>query len=708
MVGLRSQPCPLPVLQRRWCWRCCQCCRGQVEAARLLRFGLVACSCCGISWGVTAEGIGASSATAALARANTAVPGSSRDAPVTQIVVTLRNLRRSFDDAGRDAERLRAAAKMRCDTTLEHFSADMEAVDLALGRLRADLEEQEARVEEAEGTAQEVRLELALVRALSRTEADLPAAMAENSRRTLTSLEGELEVLLPALAQMQARTSEGKKRLEDRSRTAESMGTFVAALRHSCSFGEKVASVHFAARASEQGSLDNALQALQQLATSPQLLAPPPAVDTQEEPAGGTAGHAVAADTGPMATSPAAIDAAVDGVDALDGEADVEPEDPAGEEGTSPGDEVSFVQLGLKRMVAQHPSVTAVPAGAQDANTDVADMDASGAGGTSAAGAGNGGGAALPPPPLPAGVRQRMGVLEPQIKHMLDQLKASKKQNHDSKRDWCEQEHAHSQLAVRLAHASAGEFASEAEAHAEAQAELGEDLARAQDAVTLVGKTAREFAESASKEQVYLSSSAKDQALATRILRQAIAILAHLPAATSRRSANNPERPVDSAVDALKSAMSSLHMEAQATSGVLQELTNASNAVADSAACAIKDLGRERSSLGFALGAHVSEHARCLESKRMYDAEVQDATAYLQKLAGECASAASGPQDREQRAELRALQDAEELLEGKAIGMGRAVAAGSRGLRGSTAPATRQNLSPLERAAAEMGVAINT
>merc|ERR1719247_4022434 len=68
---------------------------------------------------------------------------------VSQIRDTLRNLLRSIEDNGRDAEAIFGKRQLWCDSNLHDFEADMQASSASLQDMQAQLTETEAEVEEA-------------------------------------------------------------------------------------------------------------------------------------------------------------------------------------------------------------------------------------------------------------------------------------------------------------------------------------------------------------------------------------------------------------------------------------------------------------------------------------------------------------------------------------------------------------------------------
>merc|ERR1719215_1048606 len=112
--------------------------------------------------------------------------------------------------------------------------------------------------------------------------------------------------------------------------------------------------------------------------------------------------------------------------------------------------------------------------------------------------------------------------------------------------------------------------------------------------------------------------------------------------------------------------------------------------------------------LGMARDNHASERERCAENNRTYADEVDEATNYLKKLEDECKSDLVVMKEQQRSTEVSALKDAETVLDGQLIknaqnSHGAHGARSSNGLRGAQ---DSKELSPMERAAMEMGVAV--
>jgi len=244
--------------------------------AQILAAALVAASCLAIGEGHS--------------RPDNAGLGSS----IQQIRDTLQNLLRSVEDKGSDAERLFGRREQWCGANVPSFEQFTAAAQTGHDQLKVDLEENKAAVQDAEGTAQQIRGDIMLISlTINQTEQMLSAwgdssskeavhlmqgdssaskerefkRLLANKRRTLQSLEGQLEIVLVSVSQLQARVAETEHQATDSVDTIATGQALVESLRKGCAsiqqHGEKLEAVH----SNEAGSLKAALQALAQMSS---------------------------------------------------------------------------------------------------------------------------------------------------------------------------------------------------------------------------------------------------------------------------------------------------------------------------------------------------------------------------------------------------------------------------------------------------------
>lgn len=618
------------------------------------------------------------------------------DSSISQVRDTLQNLLRSVEDAGHEAEALYTKRQLWCTTALHNFDATSSGTDTALVQLHEDLTEHEAAVEEAVGTVRQVQADIALVehtinqtqellqarqhaeasevekghialkelqsrsaegntvemkarllqtrsKMKSQFEADarLLGALVENKQKGLASLKGQLDVALPALAQLQAKVAETRERIQDRTDTVSASNDFSTALRHACSAGAKRADAQAAVRMAEAASVEAALQALE-----------------------GFNGEVQEKTRVPMAT---------------DGEA---------AEGHLEDGEVNFLQVGQGEGVTTEDLVDLFSGGHdQTVDTEFANDDfiqhvqVSGA-------------------PTTKQLPQSRPVALAPLKSLLVKLKSSASADFQHQA-WCVQEREQNEFTLKVAQDAVAQLASEVEAHSDSEAELTEDLSRINASIAALFSIKTEVSKSESQEQAFLKRQVKDQQLATKILAQASTIIGEVS------DTSHHLKQQKKIVGALNEAAAAFRTQLQSASSFEKELAATTKNITRKATVAADVLSHEKRSAEMTRDEHTSQRLQTIASKQAGDEEVKEATQYLQTLAHGCKSDAFEGVGQETKAQIHALEDAETVLEGKRL----SVSSGEvRGLRGGAVkkPIRKRPLTPMERAAAEMGVDVDT
>mmetsp|Transcript_107558 Transcript_107558/g.304152 ORF Transcript_107558/g.304152 Transcript_107558/m.304152 type:complete len:649 (+) Transcript_107558:53-1999(+) len=610
-------------------------------------------------------------------------------ASLSQIRDTLENLRRSIEDAARESSRLFASRQHWCDSYLQTLEGQGQAANASLGILQRDLEEHEAAVDEAEGTALQLQADTALLqRTVNQTEELLQAwkktkeaeeaaatslpndqrpmkerleadgrlarALLESKRQALASLRAEESVVTPMLAQLKAAAGELERRHADSRGSLTDSNGFVNTLRDVCGQSSRRSLAQASANSAVKGAVMTALQAIGQIAD-------PKASHTVE-----------AASLLQLKQEPApATDE--DLFDIFGGQAD-------------------SAQKEQEPAVRAPVREEALPATNEE---DVAELEAAPDSEESPVAP------ALVEEPLPAAATAEMRA---SIREQLAQLRREAEPG-GARRVWCEQEQVNSLRVMMLAQASAGQLEAEVDVHEGAAKQLEEDLKNLEMRIKALNAAAKAAADSSANETAILASRGKDYALATKILEQAGTILADLKSSGSLEDTGTQH--MHKALDALTAAKAAFQKQAQALNGIRQEVTQGALGAAAGAEAAVEAFKHEQRGLEMARDSHMAQHASSTEGKRASEAELQQASAYFRGIQEECMANATAAEVRERNAQERALEDSEKVLEG-----GHAAATrhrGSRGLRGQPSPARSPspNLSPLERAAAEMGVAVD-
>jgi len=628
----------------------------------------------------------------------------SSDASLAQVRATLLELRRSISDASRASRALASRSRQRCAGTAGAFRNEEAAANASLGRLRAELGERRAAAHEAEAAAEEAQADMVLVgRTVNQTEEALQGRGSSGSdmlagaggtgvsrsaaprggdehlmrtlirkkRQTLASLRGESEMLLPAAARLQAVVAETEHRVTDRAASAAGLRLLAAASSAGCASTAQRAERRAAAHTAEAASIETAVQALEHAAAA--------------APHSGPGMERLEAES-PEEEDAQEVDGTPSGVSLLQ----------LGEQahaGTAPGgaeEDLLSIFGGRDEPALPENPVTAFAVepgtGSEVDSSPVARV----------AGEDDG---AVPtrPPPLPhaKGEEAALPASQPKIRQLLAQLKAKGMGSADQ-REWCSRERAQGRLDLRFAQASAVEMSTEAEGHTEAEAELNGELSRLQASATVVAAVSKGTSQEAAEEDALLKRFSKDGVLATKIIAQAIALLAEQQSASSSG--------IQAATAALKSAEATFEAQAQGAGASRQEATAEARLVVGAAEEVTHTLKRERMNVELSRDNHVSERERSSSEQRLHEARARGAAAYLQDLDRECKENIFALAERERKAQIRALKDAQRALEGKEP----LATASPSGLRGGVAPALEAgDLSPMERAAAEMGVAVD-
>lgn len=609
---------------------------------------------------------------------------------VTQVRDTLRTLLNSVQGEGRDVEEGLQKTQRWCDATLFDLKGRSSAAAAQLSEMKLDLKEGEAAAQEADGSVQQVRADIALVQhTINQTEemrrvwlheekvekksaelaqkggqlsSSLNAALLqsrqvmekqfksdkhaigeliENKKQSLTSLEGELEVVLLAHAQVQARAAEAKRRITDRDESAVAEEAFTAALTTDCNGRGNRAAARLESRTKATSAIERVVDALQQVSAQP------------------------------IAEQAAEVSKAADAADTTD------------EDDSDSGPE-SFLQTGESQISAE----------------DVLEL--------------LGGGPALPPRPSVTQDPQiflqrprphaRAAISQPKIGQILSQMKSASASAAEQKH-WCAREHEDNKLALRLAQDLVSQISAEIDAHSDAEAQLSESLTNLDDFRGLLNSTMKNVADAAKKEVTLLAHGEKDKALAGKILNQAINILDNL-----QETGGLAKMHISGGVvGLLKEAKSAVEQHSKNTQSLQQDAVASAKDLIQKAHAVAVVQDRERSNTEELRDEHISQRGAFLETKEAYTNEVSQANTYLSKLNEECSASAIAHQQETRATQVHALEDAKAVLEGKKT-LARDDAFGLRGSSGGSAsaqPKSEQSLSPLERAAMEIGVAVD-
>eukprot|EP00928_Gymnodinium_smaydae_P079809 TRINITY_DN63653_c0_g1_i1.p1 TRINITY_DN63653_c0_g1~~TRINITY_DN63653_c0_g1_i1.p1 ORF type:complete len:612 (-),score=134.21 TRINITY_DN63653_c0_g1_i1:46-1791(-) len=276
---------------------------------------------------------------------------------------------------------------------------------------------------------------------------------------------------------------------------------------------------------------------------------------------------------------------------------------------------------------------------------------------------------------------------------LIERLKAVEESKVESERKaWCAKERAHNEQLLALARDAMDRATAQVELHAEAESRIQQRLDSVNASVGSIVSATAEAADNSRHEAALLEASAKDQLLAAQILTQASSILESLETTGSGPDIRSARENLIEASKSFKAvaatvdeARASARQEAEAVAAKANEATHA--------------LRRERETLETDRDAHRAERLSSEDSRREQEAESKDASEFLQRLSSTCGAGAFAGEEGRRGAEVRALSDSQSVLEGKHI-------AHERRLRGGPPAVNISKLSPIERAAMEMGIPV--
>jgi len=575
--------------------------------------------------------------------------GSSSAASISQIRDTLKNLLRSIEDSGRDAEALFGKRQLWCDGAIQSFEAANQAASASLSDMQAQLTETQAEVEEAEGTVQQVKVDIEMVQHTIKQTEDMvqersaqsqdtssAASLVENKQLSLASLEQELQVTVPVLAQLQASVAETKQRISYRTESVAVAKDFVAALKDGCQGAADRADTQSAARVGESNSIHATLQALND------------------------------------ATN--AMDAFKVGSDEKeDSDVPTPPEAPAQDVPAAP---VSFIQVTDQSEEVTTDDLSDLFAASQKEKVEVAKEKDS-----------------APEKRQATAEVSHVSPLRPGVQTLLMQLRDAGNTDNMDQAAWCSKQRENSAMALKFAQDSVDQTNAELEANSAAEADLAEELKKLQTLAAAVSESAKTVLEQASKEEALVQSGTKDQVLATKILDQATTILTELGMEKSTK-----------VVSGLDSAKKMLAAQIQAAPGFQKEASAKAKAIGEKALALTQTQESEQHNLELARDDHAQSRERGEANKRLYEADVQEATAFVEKLQETCKADAENFMDQQRSVQVHALEDSQKALDGKLIDQTKSTANSLRGPDQSNPKAAPQNLTPMQRAAMEMGI----
>jgi hypothetical protein len=309
----------------------------------------------------------------------------------------------------------------------------------------------------------------------------------------------------------------------------------------------------------------------------------------------------------------------------------------------------------------------------------------------------------------PVSLMAKSAVPQQKIGQLLAQVKSDGNSEVEMTA-WCHGERERNELSLRLAQDLVDQLTAEIDAHHDAEDQLSEAADALSSFRGTFNSTVAHVEREARLEIASLKKGAKDRALSVKILDQAAKIVQAMESSGSLQASKGSDNLVallQAASQASRSMVSAAATSERAASAGMQSL-------AERAQTMKQAHEHETQNLELLVDEHVSQRGTFLETQRAYQAEVDEAKEYLAKLTQQCGAGAAKDRQMQRTAQVRALEDARSVLDGKKdlpvipdAAPGNAGGVSLRGASSSESTVDTSNMSPLERAALEIGVAVN-
>lgn len=577
------------------------------------------------------------------------------DATVGQLVDTLREVLQSLEDDQQKVKDFSASRQQWCEATLRNISEATEADASSITSLQIALKENEVALEETKGSVQQVEADIDLTKHTIKQSQEMRQVLLEimrdktlkspedkqklakkdqylnkmldDKKKVLASLQEERQVVLPLLAQLQAKVAEGQRRISGQNESSTADDSFVQALRVDCSEHSRRAAKETAVSNMESQLVQKSLQALKKIR---------------------------------QVSQPQAVNQAFS-------------------EPVQPDMDISFLQQKTSEDLTEADVLNIFGGSSQDGFlSDSHSMRRS-----------------LPPAVPWRAPRRKAAPPHRSIKMLLAQLSAKGfDQNHQN--EWCETERRSNAQDQQRAKVAATQLAAEVSENAQLETQLANELLRVQRGTSVLKVALSDIANASSTEHSLLRNRVKQQQLASKVVAQAIAIIADI---------EQDHKVASKIVEPLKSAKKALDNQAQVAKTAQQELVHAALAMVSKARQVLKVREQQSLDLQELHERYLAQALQSHESQQSYDAEEAEAASYAQKLAEVCSAGDRTQQVQQQRqVEIHALEDAQNVLAGNTISN----PSDTRRLRGLAAPAPKHAMTALERAAAAMGVDVDS
>lgn len=622
------------------------------------------------------------------------------DASLAQVQETLQNLLKSIEDEGRSAESLFRSKQDWCSLSLKADDLAQQTMTESLEQLKSDLKEHEAAVDEATGTVKQIQASMALTNhIINRTEEVLESRRAEERADAEAAEQAQKDLIARQAA------TKGKSFLQAEAQKVNASLIAQRVQQHQKFLSDQAGLLGIMENkkqslASMQGELEAeypllaqlqelTAQTRRQIADRGESLQTSSAFSSSSQEDCQKASRRADAQAAARVGAANSIEAALQVLETATASRKVQKQQAP----------LSFVQFDMG-----HSAITAadvfslfpknrprrrINMGFSEIQEDASLMN-------------------------PNSFQQRSSLAQqpedakPQITQLLTALKAEHSTESEHAQ-WCMQERSRNELQLRLKQDAVDQLDAEISSHADAQDQLDADLSAIDTRVAFLEKAAKDVEAMGKKEKALADNSGRDHQLATRILDQAVAILSDFeargaaegfPAAVSKGAGN--------AASALRSARATFAALNSAAASYIQEVDKGLQTVSDSAEEAVHSQKRERTNIELAKDKHEQKRSSAIQNRREVAAEVKEAQSFVQQLKEECGSKIYAEEDHRRAEQIQALEDAQRTLDGQAVIT--VVDKDPYGVDGNVndgSAVAQKELSPMERAAMEMGVATN-
>lgn len=582
-------------------------------------------------------------------------------APVLPLKETLQNVWQHVQDEGRGALNFAAHQRTWCSQILHWVEAvNARSVEFEILQLEAD--EKDAAVEVLVASTGQTKADIALVqhtikevtrlmdgRSATDAQSQNLHTLVSGRKHMLASLQSEIEVLVPLTKRLEADADELHHRIGARRASVKVLGGFASTLQKICDTGTALDKVRASLRLRVGTALQDALQALELVGVSAAATGKPSKLGA-ETLVGGSA------EAGSAQQAFEVIEQDGDDEDYEDVALDLWQNDI--------GDR-SFVEFASR--------LAPVADAAHGAMVDVA-VDNEGA----------------------HTVEDRFGTVW-SLEH----------------EQWCLRESTHNKYALIFQQDMLAQTCTEGQLHSTASDQCDQDIAKIRDEMATIDNFSTTAAHLVEKQANLTVTAAKNRDLASKILAQAIAVLTRLrgPGGSLRTDAAAAR-----AAQALQTASRELADAGNEGASGDDDGRSLLHHLSGAAEAANRSLARELAHLTRARKRHEFQRTLCEQRRAQYKSQAQATSTFLQHLQDECGGTSALPAQRMHEMEGRALVDAQRALQGDRVvrNSGRSA---RRVLRSSgessqiTFPSDSSVpqpvvLSPLQRAAVEMGVAL--